>query len=163
GGWTYYAWQHRGTASAIRGGAITLLPVSAYLTGTLKVVGRTADAVGDWAAGLVLSPVVWTGFALFGLSVLLFVVSGWLSSRDPTGRRPHGGRSRRLGSRTGLGPGGVDRLRALRALGAAVRGLGLAVLPRTGRLHRGSGAQAQEAEGPAAEGPAREATQQGEE
>lgn len=82
GGWTYYAWQHRGRASAVRGAGITLLPVSAYLTGTLKVAGRTADAVVDWATGLVFSPVVWVGFILFGISVLLFMLGGWMSGRE---------------------------------------------------------------------------------
>lgn len=82
GGWTYYAWQHRGTASAVRGAGITLLPVAAYLTGTLKVVARTTDAVVDWATALVFSPTVWVGFILAGISVLMFLLSGWMSGRE---------------------------------------------------------------------------------
>lgn len=88
GGWTYYAWQHRGRSSAVRGAGLTLLPVSAYLTGTLKVAGRTADAVADWATGLVFSPVVWVGFALFGISVLLFLLAGWMSGREAGSATP---------------------------------------------------------------------------
>lgn len=85
GAWTYYAWQHRGTASALRGAGITLLPVAAYMTGTLKVVARTADAVVDWATALVFSPMVWIGFILGGLAVLLFLLGGWLSAREGNG------------------------------------------------------------------------------
>ncbi|MDN5893375.1 MAG: hypothetical protein L0H93_05065 [Nocardioides sp.] len=90
GGWTYYAWQHRGKASAVRGAGITLIPVAAYMTGTLKVVARTADAVGDWAMALVFSPTVWIGFILAGVAVLLFVLGGSMSAREDGGGTPSG-------------------------------------------------------------------------
>jgi hypothetical protein len=46
--------------------------------------------VFDWATGLVLSPLVWVGLLLFGLSAVLFVVSGMMRNRaaDRTGSTP---------------------------------------------------------------------------
>lgn len=73
--WTWYAWQNRGSASAVRGAAITLLPGAAWLTGTLEVGGEVAHAVSNWAVRFVFSPFVWLGLAMFVLSVLLFGVS----------------------------------------------------------------------------------------
>jgi hypothetical protein len=80
-GWTWFAARRRGPASAVRGAAITLLPAAAHLTGTLELAMRVGEAVGDWAAGLVLRPTVWVGLALGGLAVLLFLLSGFLRTR----------------------------------------------------------------------------------
>lgn len=79
--WTFYAWRNRGVASAVRGAGITLLAPAAYLTGTLELAGELAVDIGDWASGVVFSPVVWTGVALAGVGVLLIFVSGLLSAR----------------------------------------------------------------------------------
>ncbi|HEY9563212.1 MAG TPA: hypothetical protein VIR30_05510 [Nocardioides sp.] len=79
--WTWYAWRNRGTGSALRGAALTLLPIAAWLTGTLEMFGEIAASVSDWAVGFVFSPGVWLGIALFVLSVLLFGVSTRLSGR----------------------------------------------------------------------------------
>lgn len=79
--WTFYAWRNRGVASAVRGAGFTLLAPAAYLTGTLELAGELAVDIGDWASGVVFSPVVWTGVALAGLGVLLVFVSGLLSAR----------------------------------------------------------------------------------
>ncbi|MFW6774792.1 hypothetical protein ACOACO_10940 [Nocardioides sp. CPCC 205120] len=79
--WTVYAWRARGVASAVRGAGITLLAPAAYLTGTLELAGDVAVAVGDWASGLVFSPVVWTGVALAGAGALLIVLGGVLAAR----------------------------------------------------------------------------------
>ncbi len=78
---TIRAFRSRGRASGIRGLAITLLPVSAWLTGTLEMFTEIAGSVTDWATGLVLNPFVWTGIGLFGTSALLFIVSGRMRAR----------------------------------------------------------------------------------
>ena len=77
--WT--AWRRHGTAAGIRGLAWSLLPVAAWLTGTLKLVASVADDVATWVVHLVFSPVVWTGVALFGVSIGLFLLSGMLRGR----------------------------------------------------------------------------------
>lgn len=79
---TVWAWRRRGAVPALRAAALTLLVPAAYLTGTLEMFTRIADAVGDWAVGLVLSPVVWIGAALAGTSVLLLVAAGLLNRRS---------------------------------------------------------------------------------
>lgn len=69
---TWFAYQRRGLGAGLKGAGITLLPIAAYLTRTLRMLGEVADAIGDWATRLVLSPVVWTGIAVAGVAVLLF-------------------------------------------------------------------------------------------
>ena len=78
-------WRRRGAASGLRGVAWSLLPLAAALTGTLRLLWRVGDAVVDWAVRLVFSPVVWLGIVLAGVSVVLFVVSGFLRKRSPAG------------------------------------------------------------------------------
>ncbi len=81
GGYTWWAYQHRGTAAALRGSALTLLPVAAWLTGTLRLIGQIVDAVVTWATRLVFSPTVWLGVGLAGLSVVLLVIVGFMRER----------------------------------------------------------------------------------
>ena len=47
---TWFAWRRRGLAAGLRGLAWTLLPVAAWLTGTLKLVTGIVDDVVSWAA-----------------------------------------------------------------------------------------------------------------
>ena len=81
GTYTYYAYQRRGLAAGLRGAALTLLPLAAYLTDTLRMFTRIGDAVGDWATGLVFSPSVWLGVIVAGVSVLLLGASRVAASR----------------------------------------------------------------------------------
>lgn len=83
GTYTYFAYQRRGLAAGLRGAALTLLPLAAYLTDTLRMFTRIGQAVGDWATGLVFSPVVWLGVIVAGLSVLLFGASRVVERRGP--------------------------------------------------------------------------------
>ena len=66
GTYTWYAYQRRGLGAGARGAAITLLPLAAYLTKTLRMFTRIADAIGDWATSLVFSPAVWLGIVVAG-------------------------------------------------------------------------------------------------
>ena len=84
---SWVAWRRRGLAAGIRGLAWTLVPVAAWLTGTLKLAVNIADDVVTWASRLVFSPVVWMGIVVAGVSAGLFVVSGLMRSR----RRVAGG------------------------------------------------------------------------
>jgi hypothetical protein len=86
---SWVAWRRRGLAAGIRGLAWTLIPVAAWLTGTLKLAVNIVDDVVTWASRLVFSPVVWMGIAVAGVSAGLFVVSGLMRSR----RRVAGGTS----------------------------------------------------------------------
>ena len=80
-GWTWLALRRRGPAAGLRAAAWTLLPAAAWLTGTLEMFSEIAGSVADWATHLVLSPLVWIGLVLAGLSVVLFGVSGAMLAR----------------------------------------------------------------------------------
>ena len=80
--YTVRAGRKRGSAGAIRGVAITLLPPAAFLTGTLQLVTDVTTATVDWATGLVFNPFMWIGIAMAGLSVVLFGVSSKMSGRQ---------------------------------------------------------------------------------
>lgn len=98
GVWTWSAYQKRGFAAGMRGAAFTLLPIAAYLTGTLEMFGEIGDAVADWATALVFSPRVWLGIIVAGVAGVLFVVSGWLGARKGDNEVPRQER-KGLGSR----------------------------------------------------------------
>ncbi|MCW2767175.1 MAG: hypothetical protein JWO11_3134 [Nocardioides sp.] len=85
--WTWFAFRNRGIASGLRGAAVTLLPLAAYLTKTLRMFTRIGQAIADWAASLVFNPFLWFGIVLFVISGVLFAVSGAMSSRG-IGTRP---------------------------------------------------------------------------
>jgi hypothetical protein len=78
---SWAAWRRRGLAAGARGVAWSLLPVSLYLTGLLKLLWDVLKSVTTWFAHLIFSPTVWAGVALFGVSVVLYVVSGVARSR----------------------------------------------------------------------------------
>ena len=88
--WTWFAFRRRGVAAGVRGAAFTLLPPAAFLTGTLEMFTEIGGSVADWATHLVLSPVVWLGIVLAGVSGVLFVVSGAIRSRQFGDSTPRG-------------------------------------------------------------------------
>ena len=96
--YTWRAYRRRGLAAGMRGAGLTLLVPAAWLTDTLRLFTRIVDAVGDWALGLVFSPLVWVGVVLGGVGALLLVVSGILTSRQ-LGTTP----------RSGTGPAGATK------------------------------------------------------
>jgi hypothetical protein len=78
---SWAAWRRRGLAAGLRGLAWTLVPVAAWLTGTLKLAANILNDVIAWAARLVFSPVVWLGVIVAGAAAALYVVSGLMRSR----------------------------------------------------------------------------------
>ena len=84
---SWVAWRRRGLAAGVRGLAWTLVPVAAWLTGTLKLAVSIVDDVTSWATRLVFSPAVWAGIIVAGASGVLFVVSGLMRSRGIGVRR----------------------------------------------------------------------------
>ena len=104
---SYFVMRRRGLGAGLRWAAWSLLPLAAYLTGSIKMFWKMGVAIGDFAKGFVFSAEVWSGIAVAGLAVVLFVVSGRLRRRGKRGqdqqavgakaarppRRPPGGRS----------------------------------------------------------------------
>lgn len=86
--WTWYAFRNRGVASGLRGAGLTLLPPAAWLTGTLEMFTEIGGSVADWATHLVLSPIVWAGIVMAGLSVVLLGSSAMLRERGRGGKPP---------------------------------------------------------------------------
>ena len=78
---TWVAWRRRGLAAGIRGLAWTLIPVAAWLTGTLQLAGNILEDVINWGARLVLSPIVWLGIVVAGVAALLWITSGVMRAR----------------------------------------------------------------------------------
>jgi hypothetical protein len=70
------AWRKKGARSGIRGIAWSLLPIAAWLTHALPLIGRIVSAIVQFAGAVVLSPQVWLGVILVGVSAVLFLVSG---------------------------------------------------------------------------------------
>ena len=78
---SYLVMRRRGIGAGLRWAAWSLLPIAAYLTGSIEMFWKMGVAVGDFAKGFVFSPKVWAGIALAGLAVVLFVVSGSMRRR----------------------------------------------------------------------------------
>lgn len=105
GSWA--AWRRRGAAAGVRGVAWSLLPVSLYLTGLLELLWDVARSVVSWVTHLIFSPTVWAGVALFGVSVVLYVVSGVARARRSPDQAAKPARSPkgRKGDDTATAPG----------------------------------------------------------
>ncbi len=79
--WTWLSFRRRGLASGLRALAVTMLPLAAYLTKTLRLFTQVADAIGEWALNLAWNPTTWAGIVVAGVSGGLFAVSAALRSR----------------------------------------------------------------------------------
>ncbi|WP_239455279.1 hypothetical protein [Nocardioides gilvus] len=117
GFYTWWAFTRRGLTPGMRGLALTLLPMAAWLTGTLQMFTQIANSVGRWATSLVFSPIVWLGTSAAGVSVALFLLARLIDSRrgvtpaaagrgDKSVKSARGKKS--LPPATGAGPAPVD-------------------------------------------------------
>jgi hypothetical protein len=69
--------------------------VALLLTDTLQLITEIGGAIGDWALDLAFSPSTWFGIILAGVSVVCFVVAGFVANRgsdaaqgsEPGGRK----------------------------------------------------------------------------
>ena len=73
---TYRYGRNRGNHAVARGVAWSLLPLAAYLTGSIEMFWKIGTAIGNFASGFVFSPVKWAGIAVAGTAALLFVATG---------------------------------------------------------------------------------------
>jgi hypothetical protein len=111
---SYLVMRRRGLGSGLRGAAWSLLPLAAYLTGSVKMFWKIGVAIADFAKGFVFSTEVWSGIAVAGLAALLFVVSGPLRRR----RGKRGQQGQRSQDQQGVGT-------------AATKTAGREIAPRT--------------------------------
>ena len=83
---SYFVMRRRGLGPALRVAAVSLLPLAAYLTGSIEMFWKMGVAVGDFAKGFVFSPRVWAGIALAGLAVVLWIAAGPLRQKVKAGQ-----------------------------------------------------------------------------
>ena len=79
--YAWFSWRNRGLAAGLRGVSWALLPVAAWLTGTLKLIAGIVQDIINWAAKLVFSPVVWLGIVVAGVAAALWFLSGVMRAR----------------------------------------------------------------------------------
>jgi hypothetical protein len=92
---SWFAMRKRGLASGLHGAAWSLLPLAAYLTGSIEMFWKIGTAIGGFAASLVFSPKVWSGVGVAALAAVLFVVSGARRRRRKRARGGAGGEAAR--------------------------------------------------------------------
>ena len=63
---SYLVMRRRGAGAGLRLAALSLLPLAAYLTGSIEMFWKMGVAIGDFAKGFVFSPRVWSGIAVAG-------------------------------------------------------------------------------------------------
>ncbi len=73
---SYFRWRRRGARSGIRLAAWSLLPLAAYLTGTVTLITRISSAVTRFAGSFVFSTKTWSGVVLAGVAVAMLLASG---------------------------------------------------------------------------------------
>jgi hypothetical protein len=109
---SWLVWRKKGATSGMRGVAWSLIPLVAYLTNSVLLIGRIASAIARFAGAFVFSPKSWAGVIVLAVVVLLFVVSGglpllkWRKGRERRKAAGRGGRADEAvgqGGRTGSG------------------------------------------------------------
>ena len=140
---SYLAMRRRGLGAGLRGAAWSLLPIAAYLTGSIEMFWKMGVAIGDFAKGFAFSPRVWSGIALAGLAVVLFVVSGPLRRRgvgrgqDKEAAESGSGTARTLPqNRAGAGGGQLATRSTAPRQASTVPAAGPAQAPAKGRKAR---------------------------
>jgi hypothetical protein len=78
---SYFRWRRRGPRSGIRLAAWSLLPLAAYLTGTVTLISRISSAVVHFGGSFVFSTKTWAGVVLAGVAVALLLTSGGIPGR----------------------------------------------------------------------------------
>lgn len=78
---TAWTWRNRGWRPAMFAAGLTLLPMAAHLTGTLRLVGVIVDQVAGYFTGFVFRPTVWLGVALGVAGIGLMLAATALKRR----------------------------------------------------------------------------------
>jgi hypothetical protein len=116
-GLSVVAWRRRGARSGLRGIAWSLLPIAAYFTHSVRLIGQLVSAIVQFASSFVFSAKAYVGVGLLVLAVLLFVVSGGMPKVRRPARRKDAPRGR-AGDENGQ-PGNAPALQDRRAKAAA--------------------------------------------
>jgi len=132
---SYFAWRRRGLRAALFGVAWSLLPIAAYLTGSIEMFWKIGSAIGNFATGFVFSPERWAGVGVAALAVVLFMSVGGRARRKAARQAR---KAARAGERTDVAAGGATAPAGLeRAQGAATETLPASRLPEPAATGRG--------------------------
>src|SRR5246127_5051993 len=78
---SYLTYRRRGLRPAMMGTAWSLLPIAAYLTGSIEMLWKIGAAIGQFGSGFVFSPMKWAGIGVTGLALALFLAAGGRTRR----------------------------------------------------------------------------------
>jgi hypothetical protein len=92
---TYYTYKRRGVRPALMGAAWSLLPIAAWMTGSIEMFWKIAAAIGDFGTGFVFSPLKWAGIGVTGLAIALFLAAGGRARRRAARERRKAARADR--------------------------------------------------------------------
>ena len=73
---SYFAYRRRGLRPALFWAALALLPIAAYLTGSIEMFWKIGSAIGKFAEGFAFSAERWAGIAVAGVAAALFFAAG---------------------------------------------------------------------------------------
>jgi hypothetical protein len=76
--WSYRIWRKDGWSRGLRAIAWSLIPLAAYLTSAVGLIGRLVNAVVIFAGSIVFSPKTYAGVIVVVVALVLFIVSGGL-------------------------------------------------------------------------------------
>ncbi len=115
---SYWAYRRSGVRPALRGAAVSLLPIAAYLTGALEMFWKIGVAIGQFGTGFVFDTTKWAGIGVTGLAIALFLAAGGRARRKASRQARREARAGREDA--GLDTPGRDAARGS-ALGASSR------------------------------------------
>ena len=101
---SYFRWRRRGPRAGFRLAAWSLLPLAAYLTGTVTLISRISSAIAHFGGSFVFSTKTLAGVVLAGIAVLMLLTSGGI----PLTSRRKAKKAAKAGARPAAGvPGGA--------------------------------------------------------
>src|SRR3984957_906085 len=109
---SYLTYRRRGLRPAMMGTAWSLLPIAAYLTGSIEMLWKVGVAIGQFGSGFVFSPMKWAGIGVTGLAFALFLAAGGRTRRKAA-------REARKAARGDRGNGEAEGATTPSALGGA--------------------------------------------
>ena len=98
---SYLTYRRRGLRPAMMGTAWSLLPIAAYLTGSIEMLWKVGVAIGQFGSGFVFSPMKWAGIGVTGLAFALFLAAGGRTRRKAAREARRAARADRKGEAEG--------------------------------------------------------------